>query len=59
MKKITLVGNLETIAFEQAHSNAGEWRVRSSRNNGGQTNLTTEQVQEQVEYLKEKGFEQR
>lgn len=59
MKKITLVGNLETIAFEQAHSQADEWRVRSSRNSSGQTNLTTEQMQKQVEYLKEKGFEQR
>lgn len=59
MEKIILVGNLETITFEQAHSQADEWRVRSSNGNGGKTNLSTEDVKTQVEYLKEKGFEQR
>lgn len=58
MEKITLVGNLETITFEQAHSQADEWRVRSSNGNGGKTSLSTEDVERHVEYLKEKGFEQ-
>lgn len=59
MESIVLVSHGETITFEQNHSQADEWRVRSSRNNGGKTNLTTEEVQKQVEFLKEKGFEQK
>lgn len=59
MERIILVSHGETITYEQAHSNADEWRVRNSRNSGSQTNLTTEQVKEQVEYLKEKGFKQK
>mgnify|MGYP000978960220 CR=1 FL=1 len=59
MESIILASHGETIIFEQNHSQADEWRVRSSRNNGGRTNLTTEEVEEQVKYLKEKGFEQK
>lgn len=58
MQRIVLSGNLETITFEKAHSQADEWRVRSTQNNGGATNLNTEDVQKQVEYLKENGFKQ-
>lgn len=58
MENIILSGNLETITFEKAHSQADEWRVRSTQNAGGATNLTTEDVQKQVECLKEKGFKQ-
>jgi len=58
MENIILFGNLETITFEKAHSQSDEWRVRSTQNNGGATNLNTEDVQKQVEYLKEKGFKQ-
>lgn len=56
MAKITLVSHGETITFEQAHSQADEWRVRSSNGNG-KTGLTTQQVKEQVANLEEKGFE--
>jgi len=59
MTSITMISHGETITFEKNHSQSDEWRVRSSRNSGGKTNLTSSEVNEQVEYLKSRGFEQK
>lgn len=57
--RISLSNELESITFKKGHSYGDEWESLHQPSNTGETDWTTNEVNDKVAELKEKGWKEK